>query len=153
MAFKMKGPTFFNVGKKGQYEKSAAFQHRVGDNPEHREEYGVNHSEDLQTEEEHKASKNNKKKDNPLKQVKASVGIKKSEWDAKTPKEKDDFVAKEKSKSGINYKSPMKHRLEGGGVSPKTTAGHNKMYGVGHNATTHEEHKALKSTKKEKKEE
>ena len=26
MAFKMKGPTFFNVGKKGQYEESAVFQ-------------------------------------------------------------------------------------------------------------------------------
>lgn len=28
MAFKMKGPTFFNVGKKGQYEESAAFQQK-----------------------------------------------------------------------------------------------------------------------------
>jgi len=47
--------------------------------------------------------------------------------------------------------SPMKHELgEKGEVS---TIGHNKIYGVGHVATTHEEHKALKSTKEEKKEE
>ena len=49
MAFKMKGPMFFK----------SALKHRVDDNPEHREEYGVNHSEDLQTEEEHKANKKN----------------------------------------------------------------------------------------------
>ena len=62
MAFKMKGPMFFksalkNVSKKG-YEESASFQHRVDDNPEHRNEYGANHSDNLQTEEEHKAAKN-----------------------------------------------------------------------------------------------
>ena len=60
MAFKMKGPTFFNVGKKGKYAKqnpSAAFQHNVDDNPEHQETYGDDHSDDLQTEEEHKAGK------------------------------------------------------------------------------------------------
>ncbi len=28
MVFKMKGPTFFNVGKKGQYEESAVFQQK-----------------------------------------------------------------------------------------------------------------------------
>ena len=28
MAFKMKGPTFFNVGKKGEYEDSAVFQQK-----------------------------------------------------------------------------------------------------------------------------
>ena len=45
--------------------------------------------------------------------------------------------------------SPMKHELgEKGKVS---TIGHNKIYGVGHSATTHEEHKALKSTEKETK--
>ena len=54
MAFKMKGPTFFNVGKKGQYEKSAAFQHYVDDNREHND---PEHSDDLQTEEEHKTGK------------------------------------------------------------------------------------------------
>ena len=47
MAFKMKGPTFFNVGK------TTSLKHRVNDNPEHRKDYGE-HSDDLQTEEEHK---------------------------------------------------------------------------------------------------
>ena len=46
--------------------------------------------------------------------------------------------------------SPMKDKLEGDGVSPKTTAGHDKMYGVGHTATTREEHLALKPKLKEK---
>ena len=63
MAFKMKGPTFFNVGKKGQYEKSAAFQHNVDDNPEHQETYGDDHSDDLQTEEEHSTGKVESKSD------------------------------------------------------------------------------------------
>ena len=54
MAFKMKGPTFFNVGKKGEYEKSAAFQHYVDDVPEHNEPA---HSDDLQSDEEHKSGK------------------------------------------------------------------------------------------------
>tara|TARA_R100000781_G_scaffold108206_1_gene72695 strand:- start:232 stop:669 length:438 start_codon:yes stop_codon:yes gene_type:complete len=72
MAFKMKGPTFFrsalkNVGK-GYYKKqnpSAAFQHYVDDNAEHQETYG-DHSDDLQTEEEHKADKNKGKKKDDL---------------------------------------------------------------------------------------
>jgi len=58
MAFKMKGPTFFNVGKKYKEDHpSAAFQHNVDDNPEHQETYGDDHSADLQTDEEHKTGK------------------------------------------------------------------------------------------------
>tara|TARA_R110002020_G_scaffold178599_1_gene371617 strand:+ start:36 stop:206 length:171 start_codon:yes stop_codon:yes gene_type:complete len=45
--------------------------------------------------------------------------------------------------------SPIKHKLEGGGVLESTTKGHDKMYGVGHKATTYEEHKALKKSKKD----
>ena len=56
MAFKMKGPTFFNVGKKGEYKDSAAFQHYVGDDKEHSPSRD-DHSDDLQTEEEHKSGK------------------------------------------------------------------------------------------------
>ena len=80
MAFKMKGPMFFksalkNYNKMSKYSSKAvefgedetdpAFKHYVDDNPEHQETYG-DHSDDLQTEEEHKAAKDEgkKKKDN-----------------------------------------------------------------------------------------
>lgn len=47
MAFKMKGPMFFK----------SALKHRVADNPEHRNKYGANHSDDWQTEKEHEQGK------------------------------------------------------------------------------------------------
>jgi hypothetical protein len=71
MAFKMKGPMFFKSALKNYKDTTkykafqagndagSTFKHYVGDNPEHQDPklgYG-NHSDDLQTDEEHKAGK------------------------------------------------------------------------------------------------
>ena len=60
MAFKMKGPTFFNVGKgyhkmpDGSIMADTAMKHYVDDNKEHND---PSHPDDLQTDEEHKSGK------------------------------------------------------------------------------------------------
>ena len=69
MAFKMKGPMFFKSALKnykdttkykafkGGNEAGSTLKHRVDDNPEHRDRYGANHSDDWQTEKEHEEGK------------------------------------------------------------------------------------------------
>ena len=82
MAFKMKGPTFFNVGK-GKYAKqnpSAAFQHYVDDNKEHND---PSHSDNLQTEEEHSAGK-----------VESGGGDDRTYYNGLVKKEKDGTITK-----------------------------------------------------------
>jgi len=62
MAFKMKGHTLPGIKQKSEGNTdlkdgrsgSAVFQHRVDDVPSHQDEYGEEHYEDLQTDEEHK---------------------------------------------------------------------------------------------------
>ena len=57
MAFKMKGPSLYKKGNENMADgrsKSAPFQHYVDDVPEHND---PPHSDDLQTDEEHKAGK------------------------------------------------------------------------------------------------
>tara|TARA_R110000803_G_scaffold208429_1_gene277107 strand:+ start:930 stop:1628 length:699 start_codon:yes stop_codon:yes gene_type:complete len=60
MAFKMKGSSYKMGGVKTKntmaYMKSTAMKHNVDDNKEHQDEFGENHSEDLQTEAEHRRS-------------------------------------------------------------------------------------------------
>ena len=53
MAFKMKGSSF---KLNGVATKSTAMKHNVDDNKEHQDTYGEDHSEDLQTEAEHRKS-------------------------------------------------------------------------------------------------
>ena len=65
MAFKMKGFPMHNTSALKNVGKGAAFQHYVDDNREHQETYG-DHSDDLQTEEEHEADKNKGKKKDDL---------------------------------------------------------------------------------------
>jgi hypothetical protein len=75
MAFKMKGPMFFSSALKnyrdttkykafqGGNEAGSSLKHKVDDNPEHQETYGDDHSDDLQTEEEHGTGKVESKSD------------------------------------------------------------------------------------------
>tara|TARA_R110001592_G_scaffold359451_1_gene666101 strand:+ start:1292 stop:1657 length:366 start_codon:yes stop_codon:yes gene_type:complete len=60
MAFKMKGSSYKMGGVKTKktmaYMKSTAMKHNVDDNKEHQDEFGEDHSEDLQTEAEHRRS-------------------------------------------------------------------------------------------------
>jgi len=82
MAFKMKGPMFFSSALKnyrdttkykafqGGNEAGSSLKHIVDDNAEHQETYGDDHSEDLQTEEEHVAGKVADERKSALKQAK-----------------------------------------------------------------------------------
>jgi len=86
MAFKMKGPTFFNVGKgyhkmpDGSIMADSAMKHYVDDVPEHNK---PSHSDDLQTDEEHKTGK-----------VESKSGEDKTYYNALVAKEKSGKLSK-----------------------------------------------------------
>ena len=74
MAFKMKGSSYKMGGVKTKktmaYMKSTAMKHNVDDDKEHQDEFGEDHSEDLQTEAEHRrAFETSNKSDNQKKDV------------------------------------------------------------------------------------
>ena len=91
MAFKMKGFPMHNTSALKNVGKGAAFQHYVDDNREHQETYG-DHSDDLQTEEEHEADKNKGKKKEDLSTERADAPV------------EDTPMAQTKSKDPTIYK-------------------------------------------------
>lgn len=101
MAFKMKGSSYKMGGVKTKktmaYMKSTAMKHNVDDNKEHQDEFGEDHSEDLQTEAEHRrAFETSNKSDNQ----KMSKKIVRTDLDKPMGEGKAPIKQREKSTKG-----------------------------------------------------
>ena len=156
MAFKMKGSSYKKGGVKTKktmaYMKSTAMKHNVDDNKEHQDTYGEDHSEDLQTEAEHRKSfETSNKSDNqkmskkivrtdldkPMGEGKAPIkhsgihGTKSHEHPhgnprTKVPMKQTDFFDKVKSAGKAIYNNVGKVNSVGNSLSDKISSDYGK---------------------------